>query len=69
MLNKLVKIMVSEDIWGAITDDKVDALLRSEDSLNLLNTLLSSNVALDHRGAFNRSNFKEINRDEVRLAE
>ena len=69
MLNELIKIMVTKDIWSAVADNKVDALLSSKDLINLFHGLLSCDITLNHGCTFDRSHLKEVNRDEMRLAE
>ena len=47
MLHELIEVVVSEDVRGAIADDKVYALLGAEDTLDLLNAPLTGDVPLD----------------------
>ena len=69
MLDELVKVVISEDVRSAITYHKVNALLASEDLLDLLDALLSCNIALNHGTTFYRCHLEQVDRDEVRLAE
>ena len=67
MLDKLVEIMLTQYIRGAITHDQVDALLASEDRLDFFDSFLACYVALDLGWAFNRLHLEKVNRDEMRL--
>lgn len=68
MLDKLIKVVVSKDVWRAVADDQVDTFDASKHLLDLLNRLLSCNVTLDHSGSLYWCHLKEVNGDQVSLA-
>ena len=59
MLYKLIKVVVSQDIWSTIRDNKVN-FLASKSVLDLLNCQLSSDITLDDGAPFDRAHVPEI---------
>ena len=68
MLYELIEVMFTQNVRCAIRHDHVH-FFAVEDFLNLLDCLLSCDVALNKCGSFDWLYFKQVDRAEMGLAQ
>jgi hypothetical protein len=68
MLNVLVEVMIAQYIRCAVTNDHLYwPLLRSEQSLYLLNGFLTRDISFDHGASLNGRDLEQIDTHEAPL--
>lgn len=61
--------MIAKEVWSAITDDHIDtAFSTTKHLLDIVNSLLSCDIALEKCGTLDRSHLEEVDGDQMRLS-